>query len=166
MGEWYYKIGQYRMNSQLAELLIRILYKSVETELKPYLDNILIETDIMGVADGIPVKENAVYRGEYKIENYEYFNVNSQKMQKMNLIPGRSPLTNKKIAFLRAYYALKQVQRIPSLASNTINIYVKEVDTIGERKVAMGVKFRLKDYFDDELNLFEKPIYQLLQKLN
>lgn len=164
-GEWYYKVGQYQMNARLSELLITILYKAIEQELSAYLGEIDIETDLLGVADGIPVIKNSYYKGQARIEGFPYYNVNANEMRSMTLIPGQTTLDNEKIAFLRAYFARQQVKKIPMLAANSINIYVKEVDTIGGRKVAMGVKFRLKDLMGEQLNIFERPLYQLMESI-
>ena len=161
-SEWYYEVGQYRMNSQIAEIVVRVLKRAIEEELKGYFETLEFSTDILGTADGIPMKENMIYKGKETIEDFRYYNINEQKWKNISLIPYETELDNEKLAFLRAYYSLIQIEKIKELKKHPIDIYVEEVDTLGDRKVVLGISIKLKDFFKDDLNVLERPVYKLL----
>ncbi len=66
-----------------------------------------ISVEAIGVADGLTVKESAVYRGELDvIRGEEYYSIDVGQKKIANLLPGSTKLTNELIAFLRAFDVL------------------------------------------------------------
>jgi len=158
-----YDVGEYRITSDTALVVVRVLEKALQQKLSALINMPRVEVRIVGVADGIPVKPGAVYRGK-KIPELNYYYVNEERWKRTQLVTNRTPLTNELFAALRAYYAAQYMHAADIFSRMPIEISAKTTKDVGIRKCTIGIQVTVKDALDNiyrDFSGLEKVLFHL-----
>lgn len=163
-AEVNYDVGQYQLTSQTGYIITKVLETILEQKLSHFLDKMEIKTKIKGIADGVPVIPDAVYKGEEVITSIRYWNVNENAWKTASFMPDQTKLDNEKIAFLRAYFVSKYIRSLQRIKNSSVKISVEEVKEVGPRKAILAIEIKVKNALQDtynELGFFEKKAFDL-----
>jgi hypothetical protein len=107
--------------------------------------------DVVGGADGIPVRAGSRYVGDLgPIADYPYYSWDAKEVRSMTLIPGQTAMSNEAIAFLRAYDFGNHVRTIPVLSRADVQVATATSSEVGDTYRCSGICIRLKGVLADE----------------
>lgn len=147
-----YPPGEVRLDAApAASKVLSLLKKEVKALLEKREsreDNLFI--DILGTADGIPVRPGAVYAGEFGNVVIQALETPSGMVNGLQLIPGVTPLSQEKIAALRCVGLFRELATIPQLAKITPRFEVLTTNKIGPSERCVLVRIRILKYLSKD----------------
>jgi len=140
-----YSVGGYRMSTAPSAHVSIALFKTAVSDVLDEISEEGVEanTMIIGVADGIPIRQGAVYVGDLgHIRNVPYYSRNKKARMVMNLEFG-DPLANEEIAFLRAYVILQELYDL-EFVRHSVRIETETTSSIGgvHRRILVRMHLR------------------------
>jgi hypothetical protein len=149
-----YAPGSYQLNAAPnAHLVIEALIAGIDEFFADKVDGHVVEAEVIGNADGLPVKTTYTYSGDLgTITHFPYYSYNTNKMEEMSLIPNVTSHTNESIAFLRALDVIRYASRSPRLktAHTRISTYVNPQTGSEYRRVIL--RLTIKDALGEQYN--------------
>ena len=151
-----YNPGQFCLSSNPdgKAILKLIEFKLNELINKDFDENVIIEIEAIGMADGISVKNNLKYDGSLgeKLQ-VRYFRVRDPKNPiYANFLEGNTIMKNEYFALLRAYDVVLELTRKYKVDENNIKIFVKEYSEIGDKYRSCNLSITLKNAFLKDYN--------------
>ena len=162
-----YKPGSYLLAEYNSCKALLIILESVVNRLceKNINDSLMLDTKIIGFADGLRVKENSRYKGNLgDVVKLDYYSMDDSNYKSETLVRGITEMKNEYFAVLRAFDMKKYLEQLDIFKANRcrFEIQAKTTNKIGPqyRKVIIDLTIKnafLKDY--EELNFLEKGLY-------
>ena len=149
-----YGPGKYKLaNAPNAQVTINVLKQSIEEFLGKKIQGFSIRTEVLGGADGIPVREGSVYLGDLgPIVNVPFYSYDTQSWKQMTLLKGTSRNTNESIAFLRALDVCRSISEVGSLYSSEMMISTSTTSQVGGQYRKVIVRITVSDALKNEYN--------------
>lgn len=127
-----YLPGRYRLSaSPEAYAFIAALRRSLAEASLTTQSASPAQIDVIGCADGMPVLDGALYSGDLGPVATTYYSSVARETRSLVLAPGITPLTNERIAALRAYDAAQTLRTIPGLANATFSLSAELSPDVG-----------------------------------
>ncbi len=121
--------------------------------------------EVIGGADGIPMRELAVYRGDLGlIREQSFYSYDEQSNRTITLIPNVTHLTNDAIAFLRAYDAADYLRTIPVLSDASARFAISTTSRAGGKYRRSMMHIRMPHLLDKEYKDLPYVARALLEK--
>jgi hypothetical protein len=138
-----YGPGKYKLaDAPNAEVTVAVLKQTIDSFLGERVKGSSIQTEVLGGADGLPVRPGAIYSGDLgPIVGVPYFSYDTQSWKQMTLLPGTSPKTNESIAFLRALDVCRSISDVETLQRSEMKISTSTTTKVGgmHRKVIVRI---------------------------
>ena len=147
-----YPPGKYRLeDAPNAQQVVALLHEGLGNFLNKDLSSFKVETEIIGSADGIPVRDGAVYRGDLgPIQGRLYFSYDEGVSKYMTLVPHQTPLSNEILAFLRAYALIQHTKSISALKRAETSLGVSTTAEVGGQHRRVIIKVAIKGALQEE----------------
>lgn len=150
-----YAPGKYRLqDAPNAGQVLALLKNDINDYLGFRYSGLAVEAEAIGCADGIPVREDAYYNGDFgSIRDAKYHSYDLNEDRHMNLVPQKTKLSNEGIAFLRAYDMLSGLSALSSLHQAKPKVSVDTTNKIGGEYrrvlVRISIKNALREEYDE-----------------
>jgi hypothetical protein len=158
-----YGPGKYRIEeAHNAQVAIDVLRQSIDNFLKDKIEGFEIDTEVLGGADGIPIRPGAAYSGDLgPIIDVPFYSYDTKLWKRMTLLPGTSQHTNESIAFLRALDVCRKISDVESLRRSKMAISTSTTSRIGGSYRKVIVRIVVKKALEKEYNELS-PLAHLL----
>lgn len=159
-----YAPGDYRLHTAPnAHVVVQALTLGLEEFLSDKIEGHIVETEILGNADGLPVRFGYTYSGDLGIIwDSPYYSYNTKKIETMRLVPGVTQHTNESIAFLRALEVRNSVSNSRQLSGSRMAISTYINPQIGPDYRQVIIRVTIKDAFAEEYNKIPRVLRKLV----
>jgi hypothetical protein len=149
-----YKPGGYRLGAAPnAYVVVEALTAGMDEFLAQRIHGHQIEAEVLGNADGLPIRSSYVYSGDLgNISDAPYYSYNTHKIESMTLTPNFTRHSNDFIAFLRALDVLRVISQSQYLSTAKAAISTNVSPEIGGVYRRVILRVTIKDALGDEYN--------------
>ncbi|MEO0468662.1 MAG: hypothetical protein AAF206_03505 [Bacteroidota bacterium] len=156
-----YAPGKYRMSedADMQQFVTGMRDQLGQFVKKHYSDGMKLDISVIGSADGLNVKPNTIYRGEWNLGTLSYYSENEKRRKERLYIPNSTMLMNEDYAVLRAvdmYTEMTQHNDLKDMEKN-VNITAHVYKEVGELYRKSAVEVRIVNAVNlDNLNELER----------